>query len=233
MALFNFAMNARHRKPPKRKEAPRPRGDRLDRQWLDELRDTARPGKVEAATHLVTKALEAYTKQDFRRAASLASEARELVPRSARIRELAGLAHYNSGNWREAVRELLTYRRLTGRVDQNHVIADSYRGLGRPEKAIEICGQVSRRLVSQGIWTELVVVAASAYADNGQIDKALAQLARGELEPKSVEPHHLRLWYVRADLLERAGRQREAQSVLRRISAEDPDFYDVSRRLVK
>jgi hypothetical protein len=44
-------------------------------------------------------------------------------------------------------------------------------------------------------------------------------------------PHHLRVWYVMADVLERAGRRNEAADRFRRILAHDPDAYDVAERL--
>jgi tetratricopeptide (TPR) repeat protein len=116
-------------------------------------------------------------------------------------------------------------------VDQNHVIADCYRALGRPDRALEICHEVTPGLVSPEIWSEVLIVAAATLAEQGDYERALAQLARADLKPPEVKPHHLRLWYVRADLLEKAGRFKEAKSIWERISAEDPNFFDVSRRL--
>lgn len=218
-------------KPPTRPNEQFKTGTRLSREWLDELRDTARSGRLGQTTSLVAKALEAFAAGDYERAANLASQAKENAQRSARVRELAGLALYRASRYRDAVRELLTYRRFTGRLDQNHVIADCYRALGRPDRALEICHEVTPGKVSPEIWNEVLIVAASTLADQGDIEKALAQLARADLNPPEVEPHHLRLWYVRADLLEKAGRGKEAKAMWERISTEDPNFFDVSQRL--
>src|SRR5262249_10903929 len=59
-------------------------------------------------------------------AVQAAAEARTLAPRSGAARELLGLALYRAGKYREALRELQAYRRITGRQDQNHLMADCY-----------------------------------------------------------------------------------------------------------
>lgn len=203
----------------------------LSREWVDELRATVRPGHLDQAMSLVSKSLEAFTAGDYEHAVSLAEQAKAGTQRSGRIRELLGLALYHTGKYKDAVRELLTYRRLTGLVDQNHVIADCYRALGRLDKALEVCHEATPSLVGPEIWSEVLIVSASTLADMGEPDKALAQTARGDLSPSKVEPHHLRLWYVRADLLEKTGRNSEAAALWERISAEDPQFFDVGERL--
>lgn len=200
-------------------------------EWVTELRDVASPSRAEAAMSLSSKALEAYGKGDYSRAASLAAQAKDQAPRSGRVRELLGLALYHGGNYKQASQELLAYRRLTGSVEQNHVIADCYRALNRPDKAQEICAQVSRKAVSPEVWAEVLIVAAGAAADKGDFDRALQHLERGEMEPRRVESHHLRLWYARADILERAGRRREARQIWERLFSEDPDFFDVAERM--
>lgn len=120
---------------------------------------------------------------------------------------------------------------MTGLLEQNHVIADCYRALGRPERALEVLSEVPPNKTEPDVWAETMIVAAGALADNGQIDRALAALSRTDLNPESVEPYHLRLWYVRSDLLERAGRRGEAIEGWRSILAEDPEFFDAADRL--
>jgi len=46
-----------------------------------------------------------------------------------------------------------------------------------------------------------------------------------------VQEHHLRLWYARADLEERAGNLPVARGLFRQVSAVDPSFSDVAERL--
>ena len=57
---------------------------------------------------------------------------------------------------------------MTGRADQNHIIADCLRGLGRPAEAVPLAEE---ELASKGVpneaKAEAVIVAASALADRG------------------------------------------------------------------
>jgi tetratricopeptide (TPR) repeat protein len=198
---------------------------------VQELRHTSRPGASDRAASIVGRALKALSSGDSERAASLAREAKALAPRSGRIRELLGLTSYRCGNWQEALRELLAYRRLTGLLDENHVIADCYRALDHPERALAVCAEISPQRVSPAVWAETVIIAASTLAEQGETERALAELKRGDLEPRQVQEYHLRLWYVLADTLERAGRTAEARATWERIYAEDPDFFDVGDRL--
>lgn len=205
----------------------------LPREWTSELRDTTRPGQADRVSALVVKALQAFLEGDYRRAASLAAEAKAFAQRSPRIRELLGLALYHAGDFKEALRELQTFKRMSGSLEQNHLIADSYRALGRPEKAIEVCGEVRPQDVSEEVWTEILIVVASTLADGGDIERALSYISRGEFQPKEVQPHHLRLWYVRAELLEKAGKHDQAKALWGRIAQEEPDFFDVAERLAE
>jgi tetratricopeptide (TPR) repeat protein len=199
--------------------------------WIPELRNTVRPQKLDRVASLIDQALDAFQEDKYPEAAQLAEQAKAEAPRSARIRELLGLSYYRNEQWHDALRELLTYRRLTGHKDQSHVIADCYRADGRTDKVLQTVNEVFQKEVPPDVWAELLIVGASTLADMGDIPRAIAQLARADLKPKKVEPYHLRLWYVRADLLEKAGRMGEAKKEWEAIAAEDPDFYDVSDRL--
>jgi tetratricopeptide (TPR) repeat protein len=179
----------------------------------------------------VSRAIKALDSGDFERAVALAREAKGMAPRSGRVRELLGLAAYRSGNWQEALRELLAYRRFTGLLEETHVIADCYRALGHPDRALAVCSEITPGAVSPTVWAETVIVAASTLAEQGDFDRALTELKKADLEPREVQGYHLRLWYVLADILERAGRPDDARPVWERIYADEPDFFDVADRL--
>jgi tetratricopeptide (TPR) repeat protein len=198
---------------------------------MSELRATAREGSESRVAELISKALEAFGREDFESSAAYVRDAKVLAPRSARTMELLGLAYYRLGKWKEAQRELLAYRRVTNSTDQNHLIADLYRAQGRPDRALEITAEVRPESTSPELWAETMIVAAGALADKEDLRGALAMLNRADLNPDQVEGYHLRLWYVLADLLERSGRRREAAERWARIVAEDPDFFDAQRRM--
>lgn len=203
----------------------------LPRQWIREIEQTSREATGPAVATAVAEALEALADENFEAAAKSAAQAKSNAPRSAMIQEIYGLSLYHLGRWKEALTELMSYRRISGARDQNHVIADCYRALDRPEKASEICAEVDKGDVPPDVWAETMIVAAGALADRGDLGRALRTLARAELEPAAVEPFHLRLWYVRADLLEKMGRDADAMQLWQRIVAEDPEFFDAEERL--
>ncbi len=179
----------------------------------------------------ISKALEHFADEEYEDAARLASDAKANAPRSPRISELLGLCLYHLGNWKDALSELLAFRRLTNSVEQNHVIADLYRALGRPHRALETTAEVSPADVTPEVWVETMIVAAGALGDQGELNRAITMLARADPGTGTVEPYFLRHWYARADLLERAGRREEAKNLWRRIVAEDPEFFDAEERL--
>ncbi|MBW3590829.1 MAG: MFS transporter, partial [Actinobacteria bacterium] len=137
----------------------------LPRQWVREIEQTSRESMGPAVASAVAAALEAFAEENFEAAARSAAQAKANAPRSAMVQEILGLSLYHLGSWKEALTELMSYRRISGGRDQNHVIADCYRALDRPEKANEICAEVSQTEVSAEVWAETMIVAAGALAD--------------------------------------------------------------------
>ncbi len=223
--------------------SPRPAGGRrtaqqarraLPRDVVDELHRVGRPGKGHTAVARLERAVELLERGDARGAAAEARKAKELAPRSAAVREVLGIALYRQARWREALSELQAYRRITGRADQNHLIADAERGLGRPERAVPLAEEaLSARGVPIEAKAEAVIVAASALADLGRFDQALGLLRRIRTREDVARPEVIRVWYVIADILERAGRPREAAEQFRKIMRHDPGAYDVAERVAQ
>jgi len=125
------------------------------------------------------------------------------------------------------------YRRMTGKADQNHIIADSYRALGSPEKAVPLAEEALRAGVPPDALAEAVVVGASALADLGRHDEALALLRRLPSRPDVGRDQDLRVWYVTGDILARAGRREDAAREFRRITRHDPTAFDAAERLAE
>ena len=67
-----------------------------------------------------------------------------------------------------------------------------------------------------------VPVAAGALADMGRIDEAIERLERLDLRPEGVQPHHLRVWYVLGDLLQKKGRFTQAREWFEAADSADP-----------
>jgi tetratricopeptide (TPR) repeat protein len=180
---------------------------------------------------LLERASRALDRESFEQATRYAGEAKALASRAGPVREVLGISLYRLGRFREALRELQAYRRMTGRPDQNHLIADAHRGLGAPEKAIPVVREALAARVRDEVRAEAAVVGAAALADLGRYQEALALLAPIAAGAETARPHDLRVWYVRADVLERAGRKREAAREFRRVLRHDPQAFDVAERL--
>ncbi len=211
----------------RRPDPPRPS---LPRDVLEEIRATARRGAADDVARLVEEAVDALADDRAAEAVGIARRAKGMASRSASTREVLGLALYRAEQYREALAELQTYRRMTGSSTHNHVIADCHRALGAPEKGLPLVQEVLTAKVAPEVQAEAVIVAASALADMGRFDQALALLRRFPTNEHAARPHDLRVWYVMGDVLERAGRRRDAAAQFVRVAERDPDAYDAAER---
>ena len=150
--------------------------------------------------------------------------------RSAVVREALGIALYLNGDLHEAGRELSAYRRLSGNLDQNHLLADCARANGQLDKAESLVSEMMRADVPADRIAEGLLVIAGARSDRGELRAALAALHRIDLEPSDVQPYHLRLWYLAADIHERLGEKERAAGLFDAIAVLDPGFLDAAER---
>ena len=224
--------NALTPRPPGRnpqRHAPHRSG--LTRDVEDELRATAKPGRAPDATARLSRAAELLERGDARGASAEARKAKELAGRSPAVREVLGIALYRLERFPEALSELQTYRRMSGRADQNHLIADCLRAVGRPQQVQPVVDEALRAKIPNESKAEAVIVGASALADLGRYEESLARLRRARTNDDVARPYVLRLWYVTGDVLARAGRPEEAAREFRKIVRHDPGAFDAAERL--
>ncbi len=205
----------------------------LSRDVSDELQRVTRPTDLRDATSRLSRAIELLERGDSGGAAAEATKAKALSPRSASVREVLGLAYYGQGRWQEALTQIKAYKRMAASADQNHIIADCLRALGRPAEAIPLAEEVLRTKAPNEAKAEAVIVAASALADQGRFPEALAFLARARTRDDVAEDYTLRLWYVKGDILAKAGRSAEAAEQFRKVMRHDPAAFDVAERLAE
>lgn len=206
----------------------------LPRGVLDEVRRVTRPTAQADTISRLARAIELLERDDAVAAAAEAEKAKRLSSRSSSVREVLGLALYGAGRWSEALAELKAYKRMTGLVDQNHLIADCLRAVGKPAEVVPLADEALRdKRVPNEVKAEVVIVAASALADQGRFAEALAFLARAKTREDVAEPYTLRLWYVKGDILERAGRREDAAKEFRKILRHDSAAFDAAERVAQ
>ncbi|WP_232716469.1 HAD-IIA family hydrolase [Gordonia metallireducens] len=163
-----------------------------------------------------------------------ARAARGRASRVGVVRETTGIAAYNAGEWQESATELRAARRITGNNALLPLIADCERGLGRPERAVEIArGDEGRSLTGEDA-TEMRIVEAGARIDLGEPEKAVVTLQAENLKPGQVGTGPARLYYAYASALYASGRRDEAITWFMNAAAADiDDVTDAEFRLTE
>lgn len=193
----------------------------LDRQVRAELRTLSKANAEAVAGHLIAAGLALDV--DPARAFAHARAARGRASRLAVVREAVGVAAYHAEEWNEALTELRTARRISGDSRNLAIIADCERALGRPNQALRLLSDPDVGRLDPETRAELFIVVSGARRDLGQLDAALAVLARGGLDKDRPRPGSVRLWYAYADVLAELGRTDEAASWFAASAALDVD----------
>ncbi|MEY9877714.1 tetratricopeptide (TPR) repeat protein [Streptacidiphilus sp. MAP12-33] len=157
-----------------------------------------------------------------------------LASRVAAVREAAGFASYATERYSEALTEFRAARRMTGSADLWPVMADCERGLGRPERALEMAGAPEVKQLDKAGQVEMRLVAAGARKDMGQLEAAVVTLESPELASHSVQPWTARLRYAYADALLEVGREEDAREwFAKAVEVDQNGTTDAAERLAK
>jgi hypothetical protein len=133
------------------------------------------------------------------------------------VRETAAITAYRLGDFATALRELRTYRRISGRNDQLPMMVDCERGLGRPERALELGRSVDRAALDTAVQVELAIAMSGARLDLGNPTAALGELEIPQLDPSTAYTWSPALYSAYAATLEELGRQDEADEWWARV----------------
>ena len=133
------------------------------------------------------------------------------------VREAVGMTAYAAGRYDDALREFRTFRRITGSSIHLAHMADCERGLGRPEKALELAASDERNMLDNAGRAELAIVASGARADMGDFTGAVRELEIPQLDINRAFSFSPRLFEAYADALSAAGRSEEAARWYRQI----------------
>lgn len=206
-------------------------GSELSVDLRRELKALSKEQMERVSRHLVACAL-AQEEGDQSRALEHAKWAARFGARVAAVREVYGALLYDAAEYKTALRELRAAMRISGRVDLLPMVADSERGLGRPEKALDVAQLPEARKLSDSETIELMIVVAGAYADMGDLHTAIATLEVPALRHKVEGQWQFRLWLAYADLLEADGQSDEARKwVTLAADADVAEETDAAERL--
>ncbi|MFJ3802385.1 hypothetical protein ACIPSJ_39655 [Streptomyces sp. NPDC090088] len=207
-------------------------GDEIDKDVRQELQSLPKGLAEDVAKNLVMVAR--LIDEDPEGAYGYSKVALRLASRVAAVREAAGFAAYANQKYSEALAEFRAARRMTGNVDLWPVMADCERGLGRPEKALDMAGAPDVHKLDKAGQVEMRLVAAGARRDMGQLDAAIVTLQSPELASSSVQPWTARLRYAYADALLAADRTGEAREwFAKAVEADRDGSTDASDRLAE
>lgn len=204
----------------------------LDRVASNELKTLSKENAEGVALHLVM--VSRLIEEDPELAHQHAISAARRAGRIGVVRETLAITAYATGDYALALRELRTYRRITGRDDQLPMMVDSERGLERPERALELGRSVKRSTLSIPVQVELAIAMSGARLDLGQAEEALVELQIPQLDPTTAFSYSPALFGAYGTVLEELGRDEDAATWFARadVAAEalgddDDDMIEV------
>ncbi|WP_290471611.1 hypothetical protein [Leifsonia sp. 71-9] len=128
------------------------------------------------------------------------------------MRETLAITAYATGDFALALRELRTYRRISGSNDQLPLMVDSERGVGRPDRALELGRSVEKASLPADVQVSLAIAMSGARLDLEQPEAALAELEIPQLDPNRAFSWSPDLFHAYAEVLEELGRDEQAAS---------------------
>ena len=198
----------------------------LDRQARQRLRTLSKESANRVGRHLVMAGN--LVESDPELAYQHAHSAMRRAGRVDVVREAVALTAYATGRYAEALREIRTVRRLSGLDALRAIEADCERGLGRPERALDLVAAPPSKDMSDVDRVELAIVASGARLDLDQPEAALLVLDQDLVRGVVDEDMKVRVALARATALRAAGRTAEADALEATIPEPEPEEEDVS-----
>ena len=223
---------------PKKPRLPEPAipegvtGFELDRAVKSQLRTLSKENAVGVGQHLVMVAT--FLETDIEAAQAHAETAVRRAGRVPAAREALGLVHYRKGEWAKALSEFRTARRLSGSSHLLPYMVDAERGLGRPERALDLAASPDAANLGQDERIELAIVVSGIRRDLGQYEAAAVGLQLPQLKVGSRQPWAARLFYAYAEALLAKGDEDGARTWFGHAADADVDgATDADERLAE
>jgi hypothetical protein len=103
-------------------------------------------------------------------------------------------------------------------------MVDSERGVGRPDRALELGRSVDRSTLPAAVQVALAIAMSGARLDLGQTEAALGELEIPQLDPKTAFSYSAELFAAYAEVLHELGREDEAHQWIERAARANAAF---------
>jgi hypothetical protein len=193
--------------------------DQVSREVREELGSLSFDRASTVGRYLVAAEVATDPEQAYR----YAQAAKHLAARVGIVREVSGVMAYKSGRWAEALTELQAGRRMTGRNEYLPLMADSERGLGRLDRALDLVHSAEAKRLPRAMQIELRIVESGIRRDQGLVDAAVLALQVPELTDGKQRPWSARLFYAYGEALLAADRTEAAREAFSRAVVADED----------
>lgn len=198
----------------------------LDQQARQRLRTLSKESANRVGRHLVMAGN--LVESDPELAYQHAQSAMRRAGRVDVVREAVALTAYATGRYAEALREIRTVRRLSGLDALRAIEADCERGLGRPERALDLAAAAPSKDMTDIDQVELAIVASGARLDLDQPEAALLVLDQELVRGVTDEDMKVRVAHARVTALRAAGRSAEADALEATIPESEAEEDEVS-----
>ena len=190
--------------------------------WLrDEIVRSTKKDRRDATLNLLSAAAGSFEEGRYPAARKKLLEAKTLSSRAGAIRELLALSCYRMGLWQEALREIRTFRRITGDTTHMAIEMDSLRALERFDDVHSTWEMFQELGGSKAAEAEIRVVYGSFLLDQGDPRKAWEATKPGRLASDAAD-WEIRRWYVAARAAAQLGDKKTAKQIANAIEELDP-----------
>jgi tetratricopeptide (TPR) repeat protein len=209
------------------RKAPKP----LDPEVSAELVSALGAQRGARLSERLAQASEALDRERFQEAHRIAASIAKEAPGVAGAHEIAGLANYRLGRYKQAAASLQAAQDLHANPALLPVIADCHRAQARWAAVDVVWQELKASSPSHDIMAEGRIVAAGALADQGDLRGAIELMEPATKRPKVVREFNVRQWYVLGDLYDRVGDPIAARRWFSAVADFDDEYADVTSRL--
>ena len=206
-------------------------GKELDRGVHQQLRTLSKENADGVAKHLVMVAA-LLAAEDLEGALAHAETAVRRAGRVPAAREALGMVAYRMGDFARALGEFRTVKRLSGSNHLLPLMVDCERGLGRPERALDLAASPEVGSLAIEDKVELAIVVSGIRRDLGQLDAAAVALRIPAARLARRQPWAARLFYAQAEVELARGNEEGARDLFAQALEADTDLVtDAGERI--